>query len=636
MDKEKIQNYAASLTDGKTIKSYLETNERVVARVTDGIYRQPGSALRELIINAYDADATWVSVNTNAPKFDRITVEDNGNGMSPEVIVNLLQNIGGSAKRNSFGCEIGITSKEDSTKSPGGRKLIGKLGIGIFSVSQLTSSFKIISKTKGTTFRTVVHVNLNQFADENSGDGFKSGEWVAWTEPDEDPEVHGTTIILTSIRPQAREVLSDEQFWHALEDSSPEVEGLTVGASTPTYYTGKIGADDIYLSGQKSKLPSQRYPWEDEDDPTMRFRKLVDAVWENSSKLTSLKLSDFFDAYFGMVWNLALSLPLPYVEEDIFLESTEDEWAYFYQLSNEPKGSAVRLNSCGGKTVAQLAHVSDTDSNQEQFDVFFDGMKLQRPIRYRNLPVSNHAIKKPMVFVGEYSQQFDGISKEVSAGPLSFRAYFFWNPRIAPTEHRGNLVRIHGASGTLFDSTFFDYQVAELTRLRQITCEIFVEEGLEAALNIDRESFNRAHPHTVVLANWIHSALRQIATAQKALAKSIREAERERAKAESRSRLDSIVEKANEEQTEGDGVIPEVFFAETEKKLSSANESVTLTYELPSLGQGSAAKRKQDDANLRKMRSIVQLLAVYGMLDACSSDEQTRLFDAILQILESE
>ena len=36
----------------------LATDEKVIARITDGIYRQPGSAIRELLANAYDADAT--------------------------------------------------------------------------------------------------------------------------------------------------------------------------------------------------------------------------------------------------------------------------------------------------------------------------------------------------------------------------------------------------------------------------------------------------------------------------------------------------------------------------------------------------------------------------------------------------
>jgi hypothetical protein len=50
-----------ALVDGASsadnaIATTLRTDKRVLARVTDGIYRQPGSAIRELISNAYEAD----------------------------------------------------------------------------------------------------------------------------------------------------------------------------------------------------------------------------------------------------------------------------------------------------------------------------------------------------------------------------------------------------------------------------------------------------------------------------------------------------------------------------------------------------------------------------------------------------
>ena len=54
------------------VETVLQTDEQVIARVTDGIYRQPASALRELISNAYDADASRVVIKTDAPRFDRI------------------------------------------------------------------------------------------------------------------------------------------------------------------------------------------------------------------------------------------------------------------------------------------------------------------------------------------------------------------------------------------------------------------------------------------------------------------------------------------------------------------------------------------------------------------------------------
>src|SRR4051794_5089420 len=58
---ESLRAYAPG---DEPIATELRTSERVLARVTDGIYRQPGSALRELISNAYDADALKVVINT--------------------------------------------------------------------------------------------------------------------------------------------------------------------------------------------------------------------------------------------------------------------------------------------------------------------------------------------------------------------------------------------------------------------------------------------------------------------------------------------------------------------------------------------------------------------------------------------
>ena len=57
--------------------------------------------------------------------------------------------------------------------------------------------------------------------------------------------------------------------------------------------------------------------------------------------------------------------------------------------------------------------------------------------------------------------------------------------------------------------------------------EIFVSEGLDSALNIDRESFNHAHPHSVYITKWLHGALRQLATAQKKLASEARDQSRD-------------------------------------------------------------------------------------------------------------
>lgn len=627
----------ASVTD--PIESALTTNDRVIARVTDGIYRQPGSAVRELIANAYDADATWVSVKTDAPNFSRITVEDDGTGMTPEAVIHLLHNIGGSAKRTEQGKELGITSSGDASTSPGGRKLIGKLGIGIFSVSQLTHSFQIITKTAGDQHRTVALVNLRQFADgtsEESTGEFQAGRYQVWRESTPDYDAHGTTIALTSIRPQTRDSLRSNQLWGATNSSMSEGAEAKSLSSVPTYHIGHLDPKGLHLEDPKRRLRS--VPWGDQDDSREAFFKMVQSAWEVQGR-TSVKLTDLFDTYLQMLWNLALAMPLPYVEKSVLDESVADEWAYFYKLSNSPKGSAVQLQSKDPtKTVREIANLTPPDPQHADFKILVDGVQLSRPLKFRKLPTTQHVLKKPMVFVGSLRQEFKGFDRDVSAGPLDFEGYLFWTPKVAPTEHQGVLVRIHGASGTLFDSTFLNYQVAELTRLRQITCEIFVREGLEAALNIDRESFNTSHPHTVILTRWVHNALRQLTNAQKREAQQLRENSRSSARRDSEDRMGRIVASANTLRTDGEGVVPDIHFEDHNLKATQRNDRITQSFSLNRILDEIPDRPASPPASgsVRKLEAITKVLSVYGVLEQLTPKEQENLLGSILGIMEAD
>lgn len=116
------EDMKSSRVTGQPAEAVLRTDDRVLARITDGIYRQPSSALRELISNAYDADATEVYVDTDAPRFSRIVIRDNGRGMDEEALSRLIHHIGGSSKRTNRGKEIGTTSGTDPSRSPSGRR----------------------------------------------------------------------------------------------------------------------------------------------------------------------------------------------------------------------------------------------------------------------------------------------------------------------------------------------------------------------------------------------------------------------------------------------------------------------------------------------------------------------------------
>jgi histidine kinase/DNA gyrase B/HSP90-like ATPase len=626
------------------VQTILQTNAQVIARVTDGIYRQPASSLRELISNAYDADASRVVIKTDAPRFARITIEDDGAGMSPEILAHLLFNIGGSAKRNDRGEELGITSSQDSSDSPKGRRLIGKIGIGLFSVSQLTHSFQIITKTKGDNHRTIATVALRQFSDASvapsKGDQrYESGKVSIWRERATDKNSHGTMIVLTSIRPQARDTLRSRDIWSAIEQNEETAPGEERQAiEPPPFHVGRVDSSGELLKRTGSKFSS--LPWEKGDKPDQAFKKLVNCVWDQVDDANpNPKLERIFDYYLRMVWQLALSVPLPYVDGHLF-NMPATGWAETFELSNKRKGAARPINTKGSVAIRAVCGLSDPKGEVGKFDVFVDDLKLSRPIKFRNLPITSHALKHPLVFVGKCSETFSKIPAELSGGPLQFEAYLFWSPKIAPTEHQGSLIRIHGASGTLFDPTFMRYQVSEQARLRQITCEIFVSEGLDSALNIDRESFNNAHPHAVYITRWLHEALRQLATAQKKAASAVRMLSRDEAKDERVEAIQQIARQVWSQQSDDGGSSPpSIEIVDNDKTAKRQTDTYVFrrsSVTSPSKPARTAREKTRNSIIEEKLKAIAQVLASFDLIDRLSKREQEALLLAIYKILDEQ
>ena len=72
----------------------------VLADISLGIYRTPSNAIKELINNAFDADATIVTITMGYPSINTITCSDNGDGISSEEFKEIMKRIGGSAKED--------------------------------------------------------------------------------------------------------------------------------------------------------------------------------------------------------------------------------------------------------------------------------------------------------------------------------------------------------------------------------------------------------------------------------------------------------------------------------------------------------------------------------------------------------
>lgn len=113
----------------------INIDKKVLRLLGAQLYGDTPSIISELVQNSYDADATsvWITVNTSVP--NSIIVEDNGIGMTPDEVNDRFLNIG-QDRRSKY------------PNSPGGRRVLGRKGIGklaVFSLAKVIDVFSIKS-----------------------------------------------------------------------------------------------------------------------------------------------------------------------------------------------------------------------------------------------------------------------------------------------------------------------------------------------------------------------------------------------------------------------------------------------------------------------------------------------------------
>jgi hypothetical protein len=186
-----------------------------------------------------------------------------------------------------------------------------------------------------------------------------------------------------------------------------------------------------------------------------------------------------------------------------------------------------------------------------------------------------------------------------------------------------------------------NYQVSEQTRLRQITAEIFVHEGLDGAINLDRESFNFAHPHYQYLVKWLHSALRQLTNRHKELGKTLR-AKRVASEGEKvRVSMDGKVDQSL--RSRGVEDVPEVVILEPSRKSEArklrAEGAIVLHKEFvvpSSTGRKTGVQGERLKTVESKAKAIAQILHGWGLFENLSYEDQEKLIHDILDIVMLE
>ena len=603
----------------------LKTDQKVLARITDGIYRHVYSAIRELICNSYDADAEKVYVDTDCPRFNQITVRDDGNGMSEEVLSNLLHHIGGSAKRNYKQKDLGIFAENDPTLSPiKQRKLIGKIGIGLFSVAQLTRDFTIITKQAGKDYYLVADIKLKNFSEEQiqkieeRGADFETGTVDVYTTPAENIDAHGTDIIIRNLKRSAIDQLKSVNIWNQTTTDDDDDINSIINEIKPAFHIGEID-DENNIIKEKANLP-----WKNTESSREKFislyQNLVDL--QTNDKYPSIEKN--LDSYLKMLWILGLSLPVEYIS-DSPEELSSDECKYVYEIQNNEKAS--KKVDTNGK-YGDILNLHSSIGND--FKVFVDDVQILRPIKFIEETKTDAQFKDNIIFYGKFEPDLSALDPETTGGKLKLEAIIKWAPRIVPKEHVGVSIRINGASGALFDPEFMNWQLAEYMLKKQMTIEINILEGFESALNIDRESFNFAHPHYQLVMRWLHKALRQVVNVIKSKKKEKKEEINKSTLKTTQEFFTNVVASTPSSVYDDNESLAKLEINDTQKsELKILRYTNSRIKELTSI----ADKKKIDEKFMPKINAIISLLDKFALLDNLSPNQKNDLVEALIKII---
>lgn len=465
-------------TDELKDSGTIRVADITIAQLSRGLYRSTATAFKELVSNAYDADATVVRIDTNYPEFDFISCVDDGTGMPLEQFLRFFSEEGiGSCIKRKHGKDTTYIYK---------RPIIGRLGIGMLAIGQLCHSFEIEShykdeKGKGKAYRaqiillddTILDKEKIIHNDDTEKKDIEVGTWE-YEIIDYDEKKKGFRIFSSDVR---------ATFWHEMKSSITKENGKKISFSL-------------------SALHSEFY---DKSKKSIRDCK----------------------AYLEAIWELAILCPLPYYGEKM-------KYPINLLSFTSKESKSVKF-----KQAIQFIHDRQTRFLNEKFRVVFDGIELRRHIQF---PTEEEIIPK-LYFI-----EFNDI---VADSHLKFSGYFFAQvpSAIRPLELNGVQIRLRGVGIGGYDSTFLKYyKQIETIRSRWVSGEIFVDEGLESALNIDRDSFNEHDEHFKKLQLVLHEKLNTTFDEINTIARERSEGKRDGKEEKLRENLQTIISQESKER----------------------------------------------------------------------------------------
>jgi hypothetical protein len=129
----------------------------------------------------------------------------------------------------------------------------------------------------------------------------------------------------------------------------------------------------------------------------------------------------------------------------------------------------------------------------DNFEVLVDHFHVRRPVLFPNPIAEKYGGPTPII----YPIAYEGT---IARRRLRFSGYIYaQQPHIDPVELQGVQLRVRGVGIGGYDRTWMGYPFDEGMKFGQVSGEVYVQEGLESALNIDRASFRETDPHYLAL-----------------------------------------------------------------------------------------------------------------------------------------
>ena len=194
--------------------------------------------------------------------------------------------------------------------------------------------------------------------------------------------------------------------------------------------------------------------------------------WDELCKRLQMKTSQFsyqsLPQYHQFLWELSIMTPVPYLEGGpVLLEK---------DLLRQKKEELDRFN----------------------FSVLVDNYPLQKPAL---LPSGAVARENKLEQGYDYYLETFSRNETVDEDLLKYEGYIFWQRKqVEPSAVRGIQIYIRNVGIGLYDQTLMGFSVVNPTsRAGQMSGEIYIEEGLERALSVDRNSFRETDAHYIAL-----------------------------------------------------------------------------------------------------------------------------------------